>query len=105
MNTVIMEMILSQLIFWGVVVFAFLIYLQFKRSKDGKLRLLIMELFLAKMWCYGVAGLYYLLWDANYLHDWNLIVLRIVCNIPMLIAMARLYFFITQKNKIAKSEI
>lgn len=105
MNTVIMEMILSQLIFWGVVVFSFLIYLQFKRFKDGKLRLLIMELFLAKMWCYGVTGLYYLFWDANYFHDWNLIVLRIFCNIPMLITMARLYFYIKRQNKLAKSQI
>lgn len=97
MSSTISEMIASQLIFWGIVITSIFIYLEFKRSVDGKLRLLIMELFLAKIWCYGTAGLYYICWDFGYFHDWNSVLLRVIYNAPMFWVMLRLYIFI--KNK------
>lgn len=89
--------ILSQLLFWIIVAMSLFICYEFYLSKDGKLRLLIIELFLAKVWCYGVAALFYLFFDFGYFHSWPTIGLRIVCNGPMMIVMVRLYLFIRRK--------
>jgi len=90
--------IISQLLFWSIVIFSGVIAYEFYRSKDGRLRILIIELFLAKMWCYGVAGTYYLLWDLHHVSSDNALWLRIVCNLPMFIVMLRLYQFIRVKK-------
>lgn len=86
--------IISQFLFWAIVAFSGIIAYEFYKSKDGRLRVLIIELFLAKMWCYGIAGTYYLLWDLHQVHSDNALWLRIVCNLPMFIVMLRLYRFI-----------
>lgn len=83
--------------FWGIVVFSYFIYLEFKRSKDGRLRILIMELFLAKIFVYGVAGAYYLAWDILAFPDNYSLLLRLVINAPMVIVMWKLYWFIRVK--------
>lgn len=93
----IIEMIFSQVIFWTIVIMSLLITYEFYLSRNGRLRVLIIELFLAKVWCYGIAGFYYLLWDLGYLHDLSTIWLRIVSNAPMMWVMVRLYLFIRRK--------
>lgn len=93
-----LEMILSELLFLGIVIFSLFIWYEFYISRDGKLRILIMELFLAKCWVYGLAGVYYLLVDFGYFDGLSTLWLRIACNLPMCIVMVRLYRWIKWKN-------
>ncbi len=65
------EMIFSQGMFWGIFIFSALIAYEFYLSRDGQLRILIIELFLSKCWCYGIAGAFYLFWDFGYLQRAN----------------------------------
>lgn len=88
------EKIASQIMFWTIVVLAWLIFYEFKRSVDGKLRILIMELFLAKVWAYGLAGLYFLFWDFGYFQTTSVLWLRLIVNLPMFWVMIKLYRFI-----------
>lgn len=94
MNTMTPEMILSQILFWSITVASGFIAYEFYISQNGKLRKLIIELFCAKMFVYGGAGLYYLLQDLGMFHDAQPIWMRVVLNFPMAIVMVRLYRFI-----------
>jgi len=72
---------------------AFIAY-EFWRSKDGRLRILIIRLFLSKIWVYGGAAIAYT-WSIN-LDEW---VTRVILNAPMFIVMIQLYGFIRMKDK------
>ncbi len=67
---------------------------EFYKSKDGRLRILIIWLFLAKVLVYGGAGTLFLLHGVNY-PSW----LKVALNAPMLIVMIELYGFIRMKDK------
>lgn len=91
--------IISQLLFWGIAVFSLLIAIKFYQSKDGRLRVLIIELFLAKIWVYGGAAVYYLLQDVGFIPHWSPVFIRLALNLPMFFVMFRLYVFISVKYK------
>jgi|GEM_PF-2568761 len=95
MTPVHIEMLISQIMFWGIFIFSLCIWYEFYRATDkGKLRSLIMELFLTKAWVYGFAGAYYLIWDLGYFQNSSALWVRIICNVPMVFVMWRLYRFI-----------
>jgi len=93
------EMLISQLIFWGIVIFSGMIAYEFYLSRDGLLRILIIQLFLAKCWQFGVAGSYYLAWDLGYFQTFDQVLLRVVCNTPMVIVMWRLWLYIRNRPR------
>jgi len=94
------EMIISQLLFWWIVTRSVFILIEFKKARgDEKLRLLMLELFGSKIWCYGLAAIFYLFWDFNFLQTWDTVLLRILCNLPMMLVMERLYLYVKKHNK------
>lgn len=78
---------------WTIVILSFFIAHEFYKSKDGRLRVLIIELFVAKMWVYGGAAIYY--W---FNPSWSPEVVRICLNLPMLFVMLKLWSFIRNKK-------
>lgn len=90
----ILETIVSQLIFWSITLLAVNIAWLFYKSRGDRLRTLVIELFLSKIWVYGLAGTYYLCWDLGYLHGWSAIWVRIICNAPMVYVMFKLRNYI-----------
>lgn len=94
MRPPLIDMILSQIMFWGITLYAAIICYRFYQTVDGKLRVLMIELFISKIWAYAIAGLFFLLWDMGYLDNFPQIYMRLVCNLPMLIVMYRLERYI-----------
>lgn len=88
------EMILSQLFFWGIVVLSAMIAHEFWKSKNGVLRKLIIAYFISKVWAYGIAAVYYLMQDMGYFSGAQPIWIRLICNLPMFIVMLRLWKYI-----------
>lgn len=88
-----------QIFLWTIVVLSALIAYEFYRSKDGRLRLLIIELFLTKMWVYGGGAIYYLLMDYGYMTSIEPGFVRIALNLPMLFVMLKLWGFIRMKDR------
>lgn len=86
--------IVSQILFWTVAILAALIAYEFYKSHDGLLRILIINLFIAKVWVYGGAAIFYLLVTFGYLKGVPIVMLRIVLTLPMFIIMIQLYRFI-----------
>lgn len=79
---------------YAITLFSGLIAWEFFRSKDGRLRILIIRLFVAKVWVYGGAALIYTF-------DWPIDtwVMRLVLNLPMFIVMLQLWEFIRMRDK------
>lgn len=90
------ELLVSEIFFAAIVLFSTLIAYEFYKSKDGRLRVLIIELFIAKIWVYGGGGLYYYLRYTGYLPYLSLWWILIL-NAPMVWVMFRLYSFIRKK--------
>lgn len=67
---------------------------EFYRSRDGMLRILIISLFVAKVFVYGGAVLF-ILFNGHVFPAW----LRAALNVPMFIVMIRLYGYIRLKDK------
>jgi hypothetical protein len=91
-------MILSQILFWGITIFSGLIWWEFYKSKNGRVRVLSMRLFATKVWVYGVAGVYYLLLDFGAFKDVSPLFIRVLCNAPMIIVMFEWYRYIKYKK-------
>ena len=92
------EMTISQILFWGITLFSCMIWWEFYKSVDGRMRVLVLRLFATKIWIYGLAGTYYLIWDFGYLRDVSGLWLRITCNLPMVIVMFEWYRYIKYKK-------
>jgi hypothetical protein len=88
------EVVASQLLFWGIVYFSYKIYVAFNHSVGDKLKYLVMELFLTKMWTYGIAAAYYLMYDLHLIGVVSSLWIRIICNAPMVWVMYRLWNYI-----------
>lgn len=85
---------ITELFLIVIAVFSALIAYEFYNSKDGRLRVLIIRLFVAKVWVYGGAAIVYM---ANLpLNEW---VVRFVLNLPMFIIMLQLWEFIRMRDK------
>jgi len=67
---------------------------EFWRSKDGRLRVLIIRLFLSKVWVYGGAAIIYGL-ELPF-EQWFV---RLLLNAPMFIVMIQLWGYIRTHNK------
>lgn len=91
--------IISQIIFLGIAIFSLFIAYKFYESKNGRLRILLIELFIAKFWVYGGAATYYLLQNYGYIPHWPPVYIRYALNLPMLYVMFRLWNFIRIKYK------
>lgn len=93
-----MNEFLSQAFLLVIVVMSALVAWEFYKSKDGQLRLLIISLFVCKIWTYGGAFAYYALNDAGLLNI-NILVFRILLNFPMMVVMIKLWKYIRTHNK------
>lgn len=93
-----LEMIGSQIMFWVITILAVLITWEFYRSVDGRLRILMIQLFLSKVWIYGFAGTFYLFWDFGYFRSVDQLWVRLICNVPMFIIMIKLWLYIKYKK-------
>jgi len=91
-------MIASQILLWGIAIFSAMIWWEFYRSVDGRMRILAIRLFLTKVWVYGLAAIYYLLWDFGYFRDDSGLWVRLICNFPMIIVMFEWYRYIKYKK-------
>lgn len=98
MRALTVEEIISQIIFWTIVVLSVNIAWLFYKSQDGRLRVLVIELFLSKIWVYGLAATYYLCLDFGHFRDLNVIWVRIICNAPMFWIMLKLRNYIVNKK-------
>lgn len=98
MNSLTIEMLCSQIMFWTIAIISWLIAWEFYKSKDGRLRVLMIEFFISKVWVYSFAGLFFLLWDFGYFRDVDQIWVRLGCNVPMFIIMLKLLSYIRNKK-------
>lgn len=85
--------LLSELFLIVIAVLSAFIAYEFWRSKDGRLRVLIIRLFACKVWTYGGAAIAYIL--VLPIDVWTL---RVVLNAPMFIVMLQLYKYIRTKE-------
>lgn len=92
------EMIASQILFWGITIFSAMIWWQVYRSEGGRMKTLALHLFATKVWVYGLAGVYYLLFDFGYFHNTAGLWIRIWCNAPMVFVMFEWYRYIKYKK-------
>ena len=86
-----------QVVLCTIAILSALIAYEFYKSKDGRLRLLIIELFITKVWVYGGADAYYMLTDLGHVH-WNDSIVKVALNTPMFIVMLKLWKFIRNKE-------
>lgn len=91
--------ILSQVILWTIVIMSILIAHEFYKSKDGKLRILIISLFICKIWVYGGFATYNLLIDFGYINSIPAVYIRLILNFPMFIVMLKLWGYIRNREK------
>lgn len=82
------EFAITELMLLVIAGFSAFITWEFYKSRNGRLRILIIELFLAKIWVYGGAFILYLIVDN--MTAW----MRLALNVPMFIVMLRLYGYI-----------
>lgn len=88
------EMILSQIMFWTIALTSGILAYEFYKTKNGRLRVLMIEFFISKVWVYSFAGAFFLLWDFGYLHGINQVWMRLCCNAPMFIIMLKLLGYV-----------
>lgn len=83
--------IVLQIFLWIIVFISVFIAHEFYKSKDGRLRVLVIRLFLAKIFVYGGAAIA-IIWGIN------TPLVKIGLNLPMLLVMLQLYAFIRRKK-------
>lgn len=85
---------ISQLELVAIAALSAFIAWDFYRSKDGRVRVLMIRLFASKIWVYGGAALYYWLFP-----DQNMLWVRAILNLPMVIVMFQIWGYIRLTNK------
>lgn len=85
----IFEEILLQIFLWTIALLSFGIAWEFYTSKNGRLRLLMIELFIAKIFVYGGAAFWYIAVDTH-----PPAIIRILLNAPMFFVMLKLWGYI-----------
>lgn len=90
---------LSELFLLVIVIMSALVAWEFYKSKNGQLRVLIISLFITKIWVYGGALVYYCLTDVGYMQHLNPLTLRLVLNFPMAVVMFKLWQYIRTHNR------
>lgn len=90
---------LSQSFLLIIVIMSALVIWEFYKSKDGQLRILIISLFVAKIWVYGGAFVCFALIDLEVIAPVNQLLLRLVLNAPMCFVMIKLWQYIRLHNK------
>ena len=85
---------ISQIELIAIAILSAFIARDFYISKDGRVRILMIRLFISKIWVYGGAALYYWLCP-----DQNMIWVRIILNLPMVIIMFQIWAYIRSVNK------
>lgn len=91
--------VLSQLFYAIILCLSIAVAWEFYKSKDGKLRVIIISLFLAKVWVYGGAMVYHALIDFGIIQKVDRIFIQLILNFPMVIIMLRLWKYIRIKEK------
>lgn len=84
---------ISQIELWTIAILAGLIALEFYKSTDGRLRILIIRLFITKVWVYGGTALYYMI-----LPNISFVIVRIFLVAPMFLVMLQLWSFIRTRK-------
>lgn len=77
-----------------IAVLSVFIAYEFYKSKDGRLRILVIRLFLAKVFVYGGAAALLMFHGINY-PIW----IKVALNAPMFVVMLELYAYIRMKDK------
>lgn len=93
------EELIAQVFLWTIAFLAAIIAHEFYRSKDGRLRILIIELFISKIWVYGGAAIYFLWLQRNPAFPLSASLVRVILNFPMFVVMLRLYKYIRLKKR------
>ena len=89
------DLILIEIVLWTIAIMSGLIAYEFYKSRDGRLRVLIISLFLCKVYLYGGSAVWFLFSSAG---NWTL-VRALLFNVPMFIIMLRLWGYIRTHNK------
>lgn len=87
-------LILIELILLIIVAASAFVAHEFYKSKDGRLRILVIRLFLCKVWIYGGAAVLFMVYPP----DKVALIRLIVLNVPMLLVMLQLYQYIRNHN-------
>lgn len=100
MNIPLIEFWASELIFFVIATVSALIIISFYKAKgDGKLKSMIIELFLAKVWVYGGLGTYYLIIKRDGFNALSPAWMLLILNFPMMIVMVRFWNFVRRSKK------
>lgn len=87
-------LIAIELILGVIVATSGLIAYEFYRSVDGKLRVLIIQLFITKIFVYGGAAAFFLIYPPDSLA----LIRAVVLNLPMFWVMVKLWKYIRTHN-------
>lgn len=90
------EEILSQILLWSISLLSAFIAWEFYTSKNGRLRILMIRLFVSKTWVYGSAAIWFMFFDAQYSNLFPYV--RVLITLPMAITMFQIYTFIRIKK-------
>lgn len=85
---------LSQIELLTIGLLSAFIAFDFYRSKDGRLRVLMIRLFVSKVWVYGGAALFYWLMPYG-----NIVWARPILIAPMFLVMLQLWSYIRLNNR------
>lgn len=86
-------MIILQIFLWTIVLVSGFLAYEFYRIKDGRLRVLMIRLFIAKVLVYGGGALFQL-----GIIDFPGNIYKILINLPMFLVMLQLYKYIRTKE-------
>lgn len=89
-----LDLILIEIILWTIAILAGMIAYEFYKSKDGKLRILIISLFVCKVYLYGGAAIWFLFTNVNHTG----LIRSLILNFPMFCIMLRLYKYVRTKE-------
>lgn len=84
-----------QIFLWTIAVVSGMIAWEFYRSKNGRLRILLIRLFTCKVWLYGGSAVYFWSHPALSFRD---TAVRFVLITPMFIVMLMLWQFIRMRD-------
>jgi hypothetical protein len=88
------NLVISVILFSVVVAISLVLFNVFRRTINGKLRVLMMQLFITKVWTYGASAVYFVLQYNNLMMWLKPQWFRVIAVVPMVWVMLRLYQYI-----------
>lgn len=78
---------------WTIAIISALIAYEFQKSVDGKLRIIIRNLFISKIWVYGGAAIFYTIFNPV-----DFVYIRLILITPMAVIMLQLWDYMRKRK-------